>query len=212
MKQVVWALAASGCMVVAAEAATVTVSIEDAGFITNSNAIETAAPGFGDDGPVDLDWDPLNATAKRLLNWLGGYSNRDAAWCSDGVGCALDLTVSAGYTLTFDSFFLGGFNNTARNIAWAVYDLADLGTSLDSGNPLVDGQTGLVESLGLSSTTGFRLLFGPDGFNGGINDITYSYDLTDPGVAPIPLPASALLLAGGLAGLAALRRRQTARA
>jgi len=110
--------------------------------------------------------------------------------------------------MTFDSFFLGGYVNTARSIAWAVYDLADLGTALALDKPMVPGDVGLVEPVNLSSTSGFRLLFGPDGFNGGINDIIYSYALTDPGDAPIPLLASALLLAGGLAGLAALRRRR----
>jgi hypothetical protein len=42
--------------------------------------------------------------------------------------------------------------------------------------------------------------------NGRVDDIKVSYD--DP--APIPLPAGGLLLAGGLLGLAALRRRKAA--
>jgi hypothetical protein len=42
--------------------------------------------------------------------------------------------------------------------------------------------------------------------NGRVDDIKVSYD--DP--APIPLPAGGLLLAGGLLGLAALRRRKIA--
>ena len=89
-------------------------------------------------------------------------------------GCALDFSVSAASTMTLDSFFPGGWFNTARNVARPVYDPRNLAFAPASGSTTVDGFTGAIVDVGLTSGTVYRLLFGPDGINGGTFDITCS--------------------------------------
>jgi hypothetical protein len=200
----------------AAHAATVTVNL-DLLSLDNYAVIEEVAPGYGSDGPVTVNWNPFDSFDKRLLYWNDNYSGRDAAWCRDGINsyCALDLTVASGYTLTLDRFWLGGWPNTDRKITWSVIDLFDNTTVAGLVNALVNGTpgTGLTNVINRTSTAGFRILFGPDGYDGGINDIVYTYARVDtppppppqPGV--VPLPAAGWLLLAGLGGLVALRRR-----
>jgi MYXO-CTERM domain-containing protein len=183
--------------------ASTTVTIESMGFTNNGNVIQTALPGFGSTAEVTLDWNPVPDAGRTLVNWLGSYSGRDAAYCG-GTDCTLDLLANAGSVVTLDSFWLGGWPNTNRQIAWSVIDLATGGVVASDAptGPNVSGATGLTVLVGASSATGLRILFGPDGFNGGINDITFS-------ATPVPEPeAWALWLAGlGAVALVARRRR-----
>jgi hypothetical protein len=188
-----------------AQAATSTVRVEDAGFTTDRNAIQQLLPGFGSAGPVTLNWDPLATASTALLNWRGSYSGRDAAYCASGINCALDLNVAPGFFVTLDSFRLGGWPNTDRAISWSVLDLSDSSIVAAGAGTPVSGATGLVLDIGATSATGFRVLFGPDGFNGGINDIVYSS-------APIPEPGTWALMLGGLAGVVGWARRRGRRA
>lgn len=200
------ALAIAVCAATGAAKAT-TINL-DTLSLTNGTAIEVASPGFGSSGPVTANWDPFSNTNTSLLFWNGDYSGRDAAYCQSGSvsGCALDLTVASGFEITLDSFFLGGWPNTNRSITWSVIDLATSSPVAGAISAAVSGTTGLVNVIGLTSDVGFRIVFGPDGFNGGINDITY----TSAPISAVPLPAAGLLLIAGLGGLAAFRRRQNA--
>lgn len=175
----------------------------------NGTSIQSALPGYGSEGPVTLDWNPTGDSDRTLVFWNGAYSGRDAAYCVGGTDCTLDMTVAPTHTVTLASFWLGGWPNFDRNVSWSVIDLADSSVVASAIAAAVSGTTGLTVSLGLTSTTGFRILFGPDGFNGGINDITYSYTPVD-NVPPIPLPAGGWLMLAGFGALAALRRRKTA--
>lgn len=196
----------------AAQAATVTVNLDLAPFATGTD-IELTSSGYGSDGPVTVNWNPLNDLNRRLIHWNGGYSGRDGAYCITGIDCTLDLTVAAGFTVTLDSFWLGAYPNFDRSVTWSVIDLFDNSTVAGTVGALVSGLTGLTNTLNATSTAGFRIQFGPDGYNGGINDIVYSYARVDtppppPDLSPIPLPAAGWLLLGALAGLAGLRRRR----
>lgn len=196
-------VATAGLLATVGPAAAVTVDLNSLS-LGNSIAIETGAPGFGDEGPVSVNWSPTSDANTHILFWNGGYSGRDGGWCTSGsmAACLIDLTVASGFELTLDSFSLGGYFNTDRTIAWSVTDLA---TNIAiAGSQFVSGVAGAIISPGLTSATGFRISFGPDGFNGGITQIDYSYAR----VAAVPLPAAGFLLIGALGGMAALRRRK----
>ena len=195
-------VAAALALCAGAQAAT-TVTIESMGFTTNSNVIQTLRPGFGSTAEVTLDWNPFPGTGRTLVNWVGSYSGRDAAYCG-GVDCTLDLLATAGSIVTLDSFWLGGWPNANRQIAWSVIDLstnAVVASDAPTG-PNVSGATGLTVTVGASSATGLRILFGPDGFNGGINDITFS-------ATPVPEPGTWALWMAGLGGMMLVARRRS---
>lgn len=191
----------------AAEAAVVNLDTGTAG----SYDIQSVAPGLGSEGPVTLNWDPLSDPGTSLTRWGDSdYSGRHAAFCSAGVttACALDLTVAPTHSVTLSSFFLGAWPDTDRMITWSVIDLATSNPIAGGADAFVSGVTGLVASVSATSTAGFRILFGPDGFNGGINDITYSYTRLTPPPSAVPLPAGGWLMLAGVGGLAAMRRRR----
>ncbi len=168
----------------------------------NRTSIQGAVPGFGSSGPVTVNY--AVAGFSPLQYWPSDYSGNSAAYC--GGACALELTVTAGNTVTLKDFSLGGWLNSDRNITWSVVDLFDASIIASAVSPLVSGVTGLLNPINASSTAGFHIFFGPDGFNGGITSVNYSFN----NPTPIPLPAAGLLLLAGLGGLAALRRRKQA--
>lgn len=168
----------------------------------NGTSIESATPGFGSSGPVTLNWDPLVGPT-ALLFWNGSYSGQDAAYCNAVIGCALDMVVGSGFTVTLANFSLGGWPDSDRNITWSVIDLANSVVVAGTVGAFVSGSSGLLNTINATSTTGFRILFGPDGYNGGLTAVNY----TSAPISAIPLPAGGLLLLGALGGLALIRRR-----
>ncbi len=186
------------------------VSIEDMGLY-NWEAIEEKLPGYGSNGPVVLNWNPDNDFFTELLAYNFGYSGRAGAFCWNGENCALELSVNEeNSSIKLDSFFLGyfGYGEVVE------FDVIDLETeaSILSGSPWVDGISGSLVTVDASSNAGFRILFGPDGFNGGINNISYSYDsglaLTP---AVIPIPAAVWLFGSGLFGVFGFSRQPVSR-
>ena len=204
------ALFAVGTAVPAAAAYTVVVnfsSVSCPGSCVNGSLIGQFA---GDSVDVNSSFRATagignSATADTSLRyWQNSYSNSDAVYSQSGFGeVRLDVTTAG--TLTLDSVDFGGWPNTVRNIQYRVYDLGY--TLLTSGNLDTNPLALTTIAFGQNSTAGLIFQFGGDGFNGGIQNVTYSFD--DDRVGGIPEPASwVMLIAGfGLTGAAMRRRR-----
>jgi hypothetical protein len=168
---------------------------------------------YGSTGDVAIVWSsrsaPGNSTAlaSNVFFWNLNYADLvDVAYASS-VGQAI-FTVAAGKTLTLDSVDVGGWPNVNRNSGVRVYDL-DWNLLFD-GAPVFPGTTALNVPLGISSTTGLIFQWGPDGFNGGIDNLTFT--VAGPAGPAIPEPGVwAMLIAGfGLVGAASRRRAAVA--
>ncbi len=188
-----------------ANATSLVVNIEDMG-LNNWDIIERELPGFGSSGPITLNWDPNNDFFTELIAYNSGYSGKGAAFCWYGEACALELSVSEENTsIVLESFFLGYFGEQGI----VEYDVIDLETetSILYGAPNISGSSGLLISVDASSDVGFRILFGPDGFNGGINNITYKYNPSlSQDLTVVPIPAAVLFFGSGLLGLISFSR------
>ncbi|ATG89001.1 hypothetical protein [Methylomonas koyamae] len=181
-------------------ASVVTVKIEDAD-IFNWEPIQKIKPGFGSNGPVSLNWDPNNDLFTELLAYDRGYSGGAGVFCWYGENCALQLSVTAENTVLQLNSFALGYYGYGNNVQYSVIDLATQ-TSVLQDSPWIDGAISTLIPVNASSNKGFMILFGPDGFNGGINNITYSYLSAQPGEpVPTPIPAAVWLFGFGLAGI-----------
>jgi hypothetical protein len=195
-------------------AAPVTVQIEPLGsapYSLPAQDAELIPDNYASSGPVTFDWDPLDDAYYGLRYWYGDYSGgRAAAFCAAGEAftCSLEMTVTPGTALKLESFFLGSYQDATRTIAYKIIDLTDDNVVAEA-DPSV-GAAGLTVPVNATTTTGFRLVFGPDFFNGGINDIVYSTERLLEQPAAVPAPPALALFGVGLLGLGLARRRRHA--
>jgi len=103
--------------------------------------------------------------------------------------------------LTLNQFWLGSWLSLVRPVALSLFDL-NYNPLMATANLLVGPQAIEVNFSFPATTTGLILQIGPDGFNGGIDNLSFT-------TAPVPEPANwAMLIAGfGLCGAAMRRRR-----
>ena len=143
-----------------------------------------------------------------LLWWGQDYSDLSGvAYASSSSTADIFFAPAPGFSVTVSSFQLGAWPNTNRSTQTSVLD--GLGNVLfESGRITVLGMTASTFSGPWTSADGVRILFGPDSFNVGIDNIMFDVTRIEP-VDPtvIPLPAPVALLGSALLGLAAFRRR-----
>lgn len=168
-------------------------------------------------GLVSLVWDGDRDTAgmQNVLIWTtGGYSTADrAAYATtNSSGISVTLTPAAGYEVTLDSFSFSNYIGRQRIWAARVIDLAtnDVLSSF-SLDPVPNGIQTESNPSTWGSTTGILLEFGPNAWDVGLTELSFSVNEASspppPTPSVIPLPPAGLLLMAGLFGLAAVRRR-----
>jgi hypothetical protein len=160
--------------------------------------------GFGDTANLDVTYRLASApgnsadathdfgAANSLSFWLSEYSGSSAAYAETRnikIGEVRFETLAPGI-FTLNSVDIGGYRNAVRSIGLRVYDL-DYNELYNISEDTFSTSLKTV-ALGQSTSRGLILQFGPDGFDGGIQNISYSFNTL-----------------GGLTG-AAMRRRRSA--
>lgn len=190
---------------VAVNAATVTLDSTiggNAGMIGKAGADYTLQ---GHDAPassfVYLD---LAAGTYDVTAVSGGWNR----WGSTVANCAAGgANCTQGYEWSFAYFLPDTAASTAEwtGVNYSAPYLANFFASADQALSSIAGAP--VATLNLLSAQRVAFFIYDDYLRDNNGSVTFS---VTPQVAPVPLPASGLLLAAGLAGVAALRRRKSA--
>lgn len=176
---------------------------------TDSAAISQT---YGDSTFVDVSYvsrlgpGESDIVADDAFYWSDGYADlHDVIYAGFARGHVLEimLVVRGGGTLTLNSFDIGGYQRDL-NSAVRVYQLGRSRLELLDYDVPVSGTLSKHQVFqGFSTSEGFILQIGQDGYYAGIDNLDFS------ATAGVPEPASwALMIAGfGMTG-ASLRRRR----
>lgn len=162
---------------------------------------------WGDSAAVDVHYAASSAQPelRSMYFWASGYSGlENVAYGDSGASAQLSLRSLDGSRIQLDSMVFGSWLNSARTTRVAVYDLSSNALLFDSGAFSTAGASpNSLSFTNIASTSGLRLVLGPDFFNVGLDSLSYS-------VSAVPEPAPLALLATGLAVLGLRRRRSSA--
>lgn len=132
----------------------------------------------------------------------GGLNSGNPADASD----PFDILLDPGLSVSFITFAVSGSGGATLNNASGPFPVLIAGAIAPGGATLTPAvNTGLLEFV-------VNLGFAGGGFGDGSNVVTPNYvvtlNVTGGSAGVVPLPASAVLLLGGLAGLGALARHR----
>lgn len=180
--------------------------------------------GFGDTADVDLSYRsasaPGNSATVATRPWRysdGGLSGGNGAFVLPNGGTPNQVAevrfdlLSTG-TITLNSVDFGTYLGSADTLSYYLYDTS--WSLLTSGSVLLD-PLGLTNvAFNLSSTVGLILQFGEASVGGGIQNISYSFDVppAPPPPPAVPEPASWAMLLVGFSMVGSARRHRARRA
>lgn len=146
--------------------------------------------------------------------WNTGYADLVGNIYNDiGTALLIEIRALSGFQVTLDSFQIAPYASRDDLTGYSVADLSDTGTSLISASSLdLNDSTALTVSPNLTSTSGFLISFGPDAWNNGMDNITFTTSAvvnTGSGNNPVPDTGSTMALLGlGLAGIGYAARKK----
>lgn len=151
---------------------------------------------YGDGDGVNLSYFDKTVSSTSMSFWGDSYSGM-----SNVAYGGVDPYIKIEGAVTLHSFDLGAWPNADRMTQVRVIDLANMFTVLNLEGITVLGSTPSHFEINASSTAGFLIGFGPDGFNVGIDNIAFTAGV-------VPEPANWALLVAGLGLLGTLTRRR----
>jgi hypothetical protein len=159
---------------------------------------------YGDTAAVDVSFKDSVGGTNSMFYWANNYSGlTDVAYAGSGQTGEITLTALGGNVITLQSLDLGAWPNVDRSSQLTVIDLTNGTTAFSSGPITVLGATPSSFVLNVSSSGGFAIQFGPDGFNVGIDNITFT--------TAVPEASTYAMLLAGLAVVGSVVRRRRVR-
>lgn len=161
---------------------------------------------YGDTALIDFKFQfgTLPEFADISMSHYGaGYFPLPHVAYGSSLGPQITMTALAGSQIALTGFDLGSFGGFQDTIV-QVFDLAGGPALVNTGTITIPASIGRTIAVNAVSSVGFRIRFGPDGFNVGISNIGYS-------VSPVPEPGTWAMWAAGLAALGCVVRPRSAR-
>jgi len=154
--------------------------------------------GYGDSAAVDVTYRASSEFSNSMFFWADSYSGMSNVAYGDSSGGTPTILImpTAGNTVTLAGFDIGSWPDADRISQVTVVDLAGGSPLVNTGAITISGGTPTSFSINASSSVGFSIAFGPDGFNVGIDNIAFS-------TTAVPEPATAALLMLGLTAIGA---------
>jgi hypothetical protein len=152
---------------------------------------------YGDSLNVDVTWAVGGTQIGSMVYWEAGYSGLTGVGYGDIPEIRIEATSGSQITLT--SFLLGAYPDLNRQSRYTVRDLATGAVVAEEAAITVLGSAPYLVSVGRTSSAGFQITFGPDGYNVGIDNITFE-------TSPVPEPSTMLLMGIGIATVIIKRR------
>jgi len=155
---------------------------------------------YGDTGQVNVTYLDSIAGTNSMFFWDTQYSGlTNVAY--GGSGATPVITLAAiGSTVMLQNFQLGAWPNADRPSQVTVIDLATNLAVTNTGPITVLGASPSLFTINASSTVGFAIQFGPDGFNVGIDNINFT-------TTPVPEASTYAMMLAGLVAMGAAARR-----
>ena len=195
----------------AAKAVVLTFDAADACGVACTNSAFISQT-YGDTALVDVrfDGDVINAGFENMRWWGAGYSDLfGVAFVGLGFGQAqptgVHLIPISGYQITLNSFDLGSWQGAGYNTQVTLRG-GDGSLISSTGTFLSNGAMRNSFTPGLTRADGFRIVFGPDNFNIGIDNINYT--VSQIGGGPVPEPSAWALTILGFGTVGAMLRRR----
>jgi hypothetical protein len=140
--------------------------------------------------------------------WANSYSTLTSViFGTAGAAVGVFLKPLSGYQVTLNGFDLGMYPNFAHQSQVTITDGLS-NTLLSTGFQNFPGDVPTHFAGPYTSSSGIYILFGPDGYNGGIDNI----DFTVSAVSAVPEPSTWAMMILGFAGVGFLAYRRKSKA
>jgi hypothetical protein len=187
-------------------------SICNGGAACGNNAIIDAS--YGDvAGQLDVQYN-LNVanpftTTGTLFWWADSYSTlTSVAYGSPGATVGLYLRPQAGYQVTLNGFDFGVWPNQTHQSQVTIRDGTSNTNLLSTGFQDFPGDAPTHFAGPYTSAGGIYILFGPDGYNGGIDNIDFTVSAI---TAAVPESSTWAMMILGFAGVGFMAYRRKSR-
>ncbi len=172
---------------------------------------------YGDQTGLDVSYQSLNGPGNSTVGyqglryWNANYGNLNGvAWggTSSNSGVPeITFTLTQPGTIRLNSLQYAGWPNTNRSTGFRIYDL-NYNLLFNSGALSAPGNGNNLITFNTGNNSGLRLQWGPDGYNAGIDNLSFS--LNEP-LGAVPEPATWLMMIAGFGLVGGMMRSTRSR-
>jgi len=155
---------------------------------------------YGDSAGANVTYQASPGSPTSMYFWADSYSGlENVAYGDVGNTPTILIVPTPGNTVTLSGFYIGSWPNVDRFSQVTVLDLAGGSPLVSAGSITILGAASTIFSINATSSAGFSIAFGPDGYNVGIDNVDFT-------TLAVPEPASMALPLAGLAVVGAAGR------